>query len=80
MDASVLAFIIWKMAENNDKDYNIYNYEPKVYQISKIDRYYISQLAGSKIHLYSVYPNLMCSERITMTKAKKIKMKIKNDV
>ena len=76
VDASVLAFIVCKMAENNDKNYNIYNYEPKVYQINKIDRYYISQLAGSKIHLYSVCGNLMCSERITMAKAKKIKMKI----
>ena len=71
VDATVLAFIVCKMGKNNDKHYNIYSYEKKDCEINKKYKIYISY-TGKKYHLYSRCGNLICSERITIKKAKKI--------
>ena len=67
VDATVLAIIVCKMAENNDKYYNIFNQKEKIYQINEKAKVYTS-FFGKKYHLYGFCVNLF-SERMSMTDA-----------
>lgn len=75
VDATVLAILVCKMAENNDKDYNLYKYRQKNVVPNKRHKIYIS-LTGRKYHLYSLCGNLMCSSKISITNARKNKLKL----
>ena len=73
VDATVLAILICKIAECdfNYLNNNIKNEEIQNYQISNNSIVYIFS-NGKKYHLYCSCGNLMRSDRITVSKAKKI--------
>ena len=71
VDATILAIIVCKMAENDDINYNIENEEIQNYPINKNTKVYIF-LKWKKFHLYSSCGNLFWSDRITVSKAEKI--------
>ena len=67
VDVIVLAFIVCKMAEKNDKNYNIHKYKHKVtYKINKNRKVFV---IANKYHLYSTCINLINSRRITCREA-----------
>ena len=67
VDVIVLAFIVCKMAEKNDKNYNIHKYKHKVtYKINKNRKVFV---IANKYHLYSTCINLINSRRIIYREA-----------
>ena len=71
VDATILAVIVCKIAENNNMNYYIEDNEIIDFQINKKSKVYVF-LNGKKFHLYSSCGNLKFSDRITFIKAKKL--------
>ena len=71
VDATILAVIVCKIAENNNMNYYIEDNEIIDFQINKKSKVYVFY-NGKKFHLYSSCGNLNSSDRITFIKAKKL--------